>query len=92
MLITRVSQMSGIERTRDIDVTEEQLKQWQDGEMIQKVMPHLSLDDREFLITGITQEEWDTLSPPDEDNNDGCPHCGSYEGDATECPECGHGQ
>jgi hypothetical protein len=22
----------------------------------------------------------------------GCPYCGSYEGDATECPECGHGQ
>lgn len=21
-----------------------------------------------------------------------CPYCGSYEGDATECPECGHGQ
>ncbi len=24
--------------------------------------------------------------------SDGCPHCGSYEGDAYECPECGHGQ
>lgn len=24
--------------------------------------------------------------------NPGCPHCGSYEGDPTECPECGHGQ
>lgn len=22
----------------------------------------------------------------------GCPHCGSYEGDYNECPECGHGQ
>lgn len=22
----------------------------------------------------------------------GCPRCGSYEGDSTECPECGHGQ
>jgi len=22
----------------------------------------------------------------------GCPHCGSYEGDWQECPECGHGQ
>lgn len=22
----------------------------------------------------------------------GCPHCGSYEGDAVECSECGYGQ
>lgn len=24
--------------------------------------------------------------------HEGCPHCGSYEGDRFECPECGHGQ
>ena len=23
---------------------------------------------------------------------DNCPFCGSYEGNAIECPECGHGQ
>jgi hypothetical protein len=23
---------------------------------------------------------------------EGCPNCGSYEGDYNECPECGHGQ
>lgn len=23
---------------------------------------------------------------------DGCPFCGSYEGDYHECPECGYGQ
>ncbi len=25
-------------------------------------------------------------------NDDNCPHCGSYEGNYIECPECGHGQ
>jgi hypothetical protein len=28
----------------------------------------------------------------DEPVETGCPHCGSYEGNWQECPECGHGQ
>jgi hypothetical protein len=59
MQITRTSGFSGVEHTREIDVTEEQLQRWQNGELIQNVMPHLSADDREFLMTGITPEEWD---------------------------------
>jgi hypothetical protein len=31
------------------------------GELIQNAMPHLSADDREFVKTGITGEEWDQL-------------------------------
>lgn len=59
MLITKRSLLSGKERTREIDVTEEQLRKWKAGALIQKAMPHLSADDREFLMTGITPEEWD---------------------------------
>jgi len=59
MLITRMSMMSGQERTREIPVTEAQLEAWQSGELIQNAMPNLSADDREFLMTGITPEEWD---------------------------------
>jgi hypothetical protein len=62
MLITRTSEMTGVEHTLDINVTASQLKQWLDGELIQDVMPHLSREDREFLMTGITPEEWDKLS------------------------------
>ena len=61
-MITRTSPVSGITRTRDIPVTESQLQAWQVGNMlIQKAMPHLSADDREFIKTGITSEEWDKL-------------------------------
>jgi hypothetical protein len=42
----------------DIDVTDEQMVAWRSGELIQKAMPHLSDDDREFIMTGITPEEW----------------------------------
>lgn len=59
MLITRTSAISGIKRTKDIPVTDEQMSAWKNGTLIQKAMPNLSIDDREFLMTGITAEEWD---------------------------------
>lgn len=60
MLITRTSVFTGVERSKEIDVTQEQLERWQSGEdLIQNIMPNLSPDDREFIMTGITPEEWD---------------------------------
>ena len=59
--ITKVSILSGIKHTRAIDVTESQIKAWQDGALIQEVMPTLSVDDREFIMTGSTPEEWENL-------------------------------
>jgi hypothetical protein len=59
MVITRISPFTGITRMREITVTQEQLDRWQAGELIQNAMPNLSADDREFVMTGITAEEWD---------------------------------
>lgn len=61
MQITRKSPITGDTHTREIDVTEEQLLAWQEGELIQNAMPDLSADDREFILTGITPEEWNLL-------------------------------
>lgn len=61
MLITRKSMMSGITRTRDLDITKEQLDTYFDGALVQDAFPHLSDDDREFFLTGITPEEWDQM-------------------------------
>jgi hypothetical protein len=60
MQITKRSMISGTVRTKEIDVTEEQLQQWESGGLIQNVMPHLSPSDREFIMTGSTDEEWDS--------------------------------
>lgn len=69
MLITKTSSLSGIERTMDLPITDQQLKAWEDGELIQNVMSHLSPSEREFLITGVVQEEWEELfAGYDEDN------------------------
>lgn len=61
MKITRKSSLTGITRTKEIDVTIEQILAWEEGELIQNAMPNLSADDREFIKTGITGEEWDQL-------------------------------
>lgn len=58
MLITRTSGFTGITRTLDIPVTEEQLQLWHGGTPIQKAMPNLTESQYEFLMTGITADEW----------------------------------
>lgn len=58
MLITRTSLLTGVTRSREIDVTAEQWARWKEGELIQDAMPHLSVEDREFLLSGSTPDEW----------------------------------
>lgn len=71
MKITKKSTLTGITHTREIDVTEAQLEQWRAGKHIQWVLPHLSADDREFLLTGTTPEEWnDAFSENDDPLSD----------------------
>ena len=54
MLVVRKSILTGIVRTRDLDITEAQFEAWQNGALIQDAMPQLSVSDREFLINGVT--------------------------------------
>lgn len=67
MKITRTSAISGVTRTREIDVTQAELDDYLGGELIQRAMPNVSADDREFIMTGITSEEWEALVPNDDD-------------------------
>jgi hypothetical protein len=59
MQITRKSILTGIERTLEIPVTQEQLDKWASGVLIQDAMPNLTPDQREFIMNGITAEEWE---------------------------------
>jgi hypothetical protein len=62
MNITKRSTLTGKENTMNIDVTPEQLARIENRmnttELIQNIVPNLSMSDREFLMTGITNEEW----------------------------------
>lgn len=69
MLITRKSQISGVTRTKDLPVTEDQLLAWANGVLLQDAFPNLTADEREFCKSGITAEEWSQLfsgeAPPE---------------------------
>jgi len=59
MLITRTSPFTGKVHSMEIDVTEEQVLRYNQGELIQRAFPNLTADEREFIKTGITPEEWE---------------------------------
>ena len=61
MIVTRKSPISGKIHSLDLDITEEQVAAWQAGAYIQNAFPNLSPDEREFLKTGITAEEWEAM-------------------------------
>ena len=65
MKVTMESKISGESSTLDLPITQDQIDRWIAGELIQDVMPELSASDREFLISGSTDKEWDDAFPED---------------------------
>jgi hypothetical protein len=58
MLITRRSSLTGERRTLDLPVTVEQLSAYMAGALVQEAFPNLDVDSREFILSGVTPEEW----------------------------------
>ena len=62
MNITKISSLTGIEHTLNINITQDELLRVENRrnstELIQNIVPNLTMDEREFLMTGITNEEW----------------------------------
>lgn len=58
--------LTGKTNTFDLPVTQEQIDKWKAGLPIQDAMPQLNVSQREFMITGITDEIWNEyVSDPD---------------------------
>jgi hypothetical protein len=71
MIVTRTSRFTGKVSTMDLPITQEQLTRYDTGsEPVQMVFPHLSMSQREFLMTGATQAEWESMLGPDPDELD----------------------
>jgi hypothetical protein len=68
MLITRKSPLTGKVASMDLPVTQEQLDDWKRGTLIQNAMPNLTPEQREFIKTGYTPEDWAKMFPPETDN------------------------
>ena len=57
--LTKRSPFSGKEHTMRLKGTIENFQSWSyGGVLIQNAFPHLNSDEREFIMTGITTEEW----------------------------------
>ena len=64
MKITMISQFTGKSHTLEIPITQEQYEVYLSGldnRLIQAIFPNLTPDQREFLMTGATKEEWDEM-------------------------------
>lgn len=65
MIITNKSKVSGKTRSMDLPVTEEQMARYNSGRFpIQDCFPNLSPDEREFIKSGITADEWEEVFRP----------------------------
>ena len=63
MIITRPSPLTGRTQSLDINITIEQIKAWEQGSLIQDIMPQLTAEEREFIISGCTPEDFNALFP-----------------------------
>lgn len=68
MKVSRISPVTRRKNTLEIDITPEELREIDDpaGRCIQDIAPHLTADEREFLISGATASDWDKLFKQEE--------------------------
>lgn len=61
-LFLRTSPVTGNENSMIMEIDSKDYVSWkEEGALIQNAMPYLTPDEREFLMTGCTPEDWDTL-------------------------------
>jgi hypothetical protein len=66
--ITRFNIVKNQNDTRDLQITNEQWEKYVRGALIQNAFPHLTANEREFIITGIyDDEDWDAATAYDDE-------------------------
>lgn len=69
--VTRKSTFTQQIHTIDLPIAEAEWAEYRSGRaLIQDALPALTNPQREFLMTGTTQEEWTTAFPPEADDED----------------------
>ena len=63
MIVERKSIVTGKVYEMNINITQQQLFDFMNGKLglAQEAFPHLSVDEREFIISGIHPIEWNEL-------------------------------
>ena len=67
MVITRTS-VFGVTRSKELNVTPEQITRWEQGELAHDVFTQLNAGEREFIISGNTDEDWSIMFADDADD------------------------
>lgn len=63
MKITKVSPLTGQEATREINISCSELQIWKmDVLPLSMIAPQLTDSEREFLVSGLTTEDWDEIA------------------------------
>lgn len=91
MKVSMISMLTGETNVRELDVTQEDLIAFWEGAkgLVQEAFPQLSDDDREFIMTGISPNEWATYIIENDDESVDPPMscCGAESGShTTDCP------
>ena len=60
MLIKKRDPFTGKLNSLEINVTQRQIDLWQSGTFIQDAMPTITPTEREFIMTGIWEDSWDS--------------------------------
>jgi hypothetical protein len=68
MKITKQSLISGEIHTMEINCTQTELNNYNSGMLLQTAFKNATPDEREFILTGITPDEWNmAFGESDED-------------------------
>jgi hypothetical protein len=69
-VIIRYSPCSGKFNKATMKMTEDRYMVWKSGlGLIQDIFPHLDKEEREFILTGYTPEDWEKMFPPEDDDD-----------------------
>lgn len=69
MIVRKRSPLTGKINEMDLPITQVQIDAYNMGVPIHDVFPHLTSDQREFILTGYTVEDWRTMFPLEEKYN-----------------------
>jgi hypothetical protein len=71
MLIQMKSASTGNLNVMELPITAQELQAWEkSGTAVQDYFPHLSDSQREFLLSGVTPQEWAALEEPEWDDEE----------------------
>ena len=69
MFVTKTSMITGRKSTLWVEgLTQDMLKSWEDGALIQEALSSIPQELLEFIMSGITPTEWNNVFPNEEED------------------------